>query len=303
MNLIPTHNWFFTSKEEPRGYIDPHQLSELWFHTGTACNLACPFCLEGSKPGDDRLGRVDLADVKPYMDEAVSLGVEQFSFTGGEPFIVKDFIRILEYAASLKPCLVLTNGTDAVLHRAKAIHTLSETRFPISFRVSIDYPDAERHDAGRGEGRFVQAWQGLVMLHQAGFKVSLARQMEKNEDAQRVESEYRALINEHGLPEDLTIVAFPDFLEPHSQAEVPEITETCMTTYQTEAQRRHYMCAFSKMLVKENGQMTIYSCTLVDDDPRYGFVGTLKESLAQRVMLGHHRCFSCFSMGASCSER
>ena len=28
------------------------------------------------------------------MTEAVELGVEQFSFTGGEPFIVKDFVNI-----------------------------------------------------------------------------------------------------------------------------------------------------------------------------------------------------------------
>ena len=39
---------------QPRGYIQPGALRELWFHTGTACNLACPFCLEGSRPGDDR---------------------------------------------------------------------------------------------------------------------------------------------------------------------------------------------------------------------------------------------------------
>ena len=56
---------------EARGYIDPHALQELWFHTGTACNLACPFCLEGSKPGDDRLNRITLSDVEGLMSEAV----------------------------------------------------------------------------------------------------------------------------------------------------------------------------------------------------------------------------------------
>ena len=91
----------YTPNGEPLGYIQPGVLRELWFHTGTACNLACPFCLEGSKPGDDRLDRITLEDARPLMDEAVSLGVEQFSFTGGEPFIVKDFVNILRYASSL----------------------------------------------------------------------------------------------------------------------------------------------------------------------------------------------------------
>src|SRR4051794_3405564 len=110
-------SWHRTQGDEPRGFIHSHTLDELWFHTGTACNLACPFCLEGSKPGDDRLDRVTLADLKPLLDEAVAIGVEQFSFTGGEPFIVKGFVEILKYASRLRPCLVLTNGTDAVSKR------------------------------------------------------------------------------------------------------------------------------------------------------------------------------------------
>ncbi|MGH8325419.1 MAG: radical SAM protein [Steroidobacteraceae bacterium] len=94
----PREDWLLTPPGDPRGYIQPHALSEVWFHTGTACNLACPFCLEGSKPGDRRLGRVTYADVRPFLDEAAALGVKQLSFTGGEPFIVKDIVRILAHA-------------------------------------------------------------------------------------------------------------------------------------------------------------------------------------------------------------
>lgn len=302
MNLIQTRDWTHTEEDEPRGYIQPKKLTELWFHTGTACNLSCPFCLEGSKPGDDRLNRISLGDVRSYMDEAVELGVEQFSFTGGEPFVVKDIVRILEYASKLKPCLVLTNGTEPVLRREKDLLKLVGSHHPISFRVSIDYVDEERHDAGRGKGSFANALQGMALLENLGFKVSLARQMEKGEDSNAVDEQFRQLLAAHGISQDMTIVSFPDFLPPESLADVPAITEHCMTTYQTEANRAAYMCAFSKMLVKQNGKMVIYACTLVDDDPRYGFTGTLKESIQPRVMLRHHRCFSCFSFGASCSE-
>ena len=303
MNMIYTESWFRTSAAEPRGYIQPEGIKELWFHTGTACNFACPFCLEGSKPGDDRLNRIVLEDIQGYIDEAVELGVEQFSFTGGEPFIVKDIVRILQYAASKRPCLVLTNGSDALLKRLPSISVLRETAQPIAFRISIDYPDQQRHDANRASGSFEQALQSLRELIQLGFKVSLARQMERGEDSQAVDATYRELLKSKNIPSDINIVAFPDFLTPMSHADVPEITESCMTTYQTATQRSQYMCAFSKMIVKQNGKMTIYSCTLVDDDPRYGFVGSLKDCLEQRVMLAHHRCYSCFSCGASCSER
>ena len=128
-------------EREPQGYIQPGALSELWFHTGTACNLACPFCFEGSKPGDGRLERITLVDAQPLIDEAVSLGARQFSFTGGEPFIVKDFVNILRYASNSNPCLVLTNGTDPLLKRLRQIEPLLSQPHSVSFRVSIDYPN------------------------------------------------------------------------------------------------------------------------------------------------------------------
>jgi hypothetical protein len=292
----------FTPDGQPRGYIDPHALRELWFHTGTACNLACPFCLEGSKPGDGRLDRIKLSDAKPLIDEAVTLGVEQFSFTGGEPFIVRDFVNILRYAAHQRPCLVLTNGTDPVIKRLHQIETLRDTPHPISFRISIDYADEAQHDEGRGAGSFALAWQGLRSLHELGFKVSVARQMTAGEDTAAVDEAFRALFAEHDLPRDTTIVSFPDFQAPGSNPKVPFVTEHCMTTYQSEASRRDFMCAVSKMVIKINGKMRVYACTLVDDDESYDLGGTLTEAMSQRVMLHHHRCYSCFAFGSSCSE-
>ena len=295
-------DWLHTDDGTARGYIQPHTLDELWFHTGTACNLECPFCLEGSKPGDNRLDRITLADAQPYFDEAVDIGVRQFSFTGGEPFIVKDFVNILAYAAELRPCLVLTNGTDPVLKRLHHIEQLIETRHPVSFRISIDYPDERRHDEGRGTGNFIKALKGMQALHGMGFNVSLARQMDADEDSAAVDQQFRSVLAEFGLPEALRIVAFPDFDIPDAQRDVPAVTEDCMTRFQTEQTRQEFMCAFSKMVIKINGRMRVYACTLVDDDPDYDLGGTLQEADGKRVMLRHHRCYSCFAFGSSCSE-
>jgi molybdenum cofactor biosynthesis enzyme MoaA len=296
-------DWLMTPSGEPCGYIQPHTLDELWFHTGTACNLSCPFCLEGSTPGDTRLDRMTLSDVKPFIDEAVTLGVQQFSFTGGEPFIVRDFINILAYASHRLPCLVLTNGTDVVHKRMHQIRQLIDSKHPISFRISIDFADESRHDAGRGAGNFNQALLGLKSLHDLGFHVSVARQMDPGEDSDIVNQRYQGLFSDYGLPTDLRIVTFPDFDTPNSHRDVPAVTEDCMTRYQTEATRRLFMCAFSKMVIKKAGQMQVYACTLVDDDENYNLGGSLAESSGQQIRLQHHRCYSCFKFGSSCSER
>jgi uncharacterized Fe-S cluster-containing radical SAM superfamily protein len=297
------NNWLTTPTGEPRGYIQPHSLDELWFHTGTACNLACPFCLEGSKPGDDRLNRITLNDVQPLIQEALELGVAQFSFTGGEPFIVKEFVKILDYATSFKPCLVLTNGTDALLKRLKQLPQLLRHPNPVSFRVSIDWPDKKRHEEGRGAGTFEQALQAISELQRMGFSVSLARQMLPDEDSASIDTQFRELTREHGYEGDINIVAFPDFALPGSLNDVPHVTEDCMTRYQDEQARLSFMCAFSKMVVKKNGKMRVYACTLVDDDESYDQGSNLHAALEPRVMLKHHRCYSCFAFGSSCSER
>lgn len=294
--------WFTTPLGSPRGYIQPHTLSELWFHTGTACNLECPFCLEGSRPGDRRLGRVTLEDVRPFIDEAMTLGVRQISFTGGEPFIVKDFVRILDYTLQRAPALVLTNGVDAVTRRIRQLLLLRDRPHALSLRVSIDWPEEARHDAGRGAGNFRKALATVRELSAAGFRVSVARQMEKTEDRVSVEARFALLFREHGIDEHTNLLFFPDFGTPGTSVAVPDVTENCMTTFQTEASRREFMCAYSKMVVKKGGRMRVYACTLVDDDTEYDQGATLAESLPVRVVLGHHRCFSCFRYGASCSE-
>jgi len=295
-------DWYRTSAGHPRGFIHTHALDELWFHTGTACNLACPFCLEGSKPGDDRLQLMRFDDAQPFIDEAVALSVKQFSFTGGEPFINKDIIRILDYALRYRPCLVLTNATEPLIKRIGQLESLLNHTHPLHFRVSLDHHDAAIHDQGRGEGMFAEALEGMRQLHTMGFHLSVANQMLPDMPPEEVSQRFASIFRNAGLPENLHRVEFPEFYPPETVVSAPQITQNCMTDFQTESSRREFMCAFSRMVVKQNHRCRVYACTLVDDDPDYALADTLTESLKISVSMKHHRCYSCFKFGASCSE-
>jgi pyruvate-formate lyase-activating enzyme len=236
------------------------------------------------------------------MNEAIELGVDKFSFTGGEPFVNSHFIEILSAALEDRPCLVLTNGTKPLRNRMARIIKLKEKPNSLAFRVSLDHPDPVKHDESRGKGNFRMALRTLGLLRAEGFDVSIARLMEPEEDSEAVDRSYAPLLAEAGLPEDLLIVKFPDFLRPGSIADVPDLTENCMTSYTTAAQRAQYMCSFSRMVVKKNGRCGVYACTLVDDDEQFDLGDTLTESLDVRIRLKHHRCYSCFGCGSSCSE-
>jgi len=293
---ISDESWLKTSTGDPRGYIEPSGIKELWFHTGTACNLRCPDCFEHSKPGDRRLEMVTFDDVKPFIDEAVELSIEQFSFTGGEPFVIRDILPILDYALEHRTCLVLTNGT--LQAHFSELFPMSGKPNKLSFRISLDFPDIGKHNALRGEGMFEAALETLSELYSAGFPVSVARRQEEDENSEKVDAAYQPFFRSVDLPVETPIVSFPTL----GKTGAPEITETCMSATHTPETCEQFMCAFSRMVLKKDGQMRVYACTLVDDHPHYDLGSSLKEASDVRVMLCHPRCYACFSGGTSCSR-
>jgi sulfatase maturation enzyme AslB (radical SAM superfamily) len=272
--------------------IKLQRLTELWIHTGTACNLECPFCLEGSRPGDTRLERFKLNEIKPYLDEAVLLGVERFCFTGGEPLIVKDIVKILEYALSLKPCLILSNGTAPLLKRLHQLQLLKSQKHPLSFRISIDYADQQRHDTARGWGNFQRALDGLQLLHEQGFAISIARQADINEDVDAVKDAYRQLLRKCHVPETTPILALPELgkLGTDSHINAP---------IQLTGDADKLMCSHSRMLLKHDGQLRIYACAFTDDDVRFDMGATLSDAAAASVCMQHQRCAQCVQRQAT----
>jgi sulfatase maturation enzyme AslB (radical SAM superfamily) len=267
------------------------RLRELWLHTGTACNLSCPFCHEGSKPGDQRLQGFSLAEITPILQQAVAAGVERFAFTGGEPLILRDIHGILTHCLLLRPVLVLTNGTAPFIRRTHQLAGLRALPHALSFRVSIDYPDEARHDAGRGLKNYRKALEGLRLLHAAGFAVGITRQQRPDEDARAVENRFRNLLRKQRLPEDLQIVALPE-LGALGLLDAAAIEATTAAPFATEPS-----CARSRMLVRRDDRLRLTPCPLVDDDATFDASPDLESSLASLTSPTHSRCSLCRNKG------
>ena len=122
---------------------------------------------------------------------------------------------------------------------------------------------------GRGEGMFAMALQGLKALHEMGFVLSVANQALPGISPEEAAKKFTEVFQAVGLPKDMQRIEFPEFYPPESDISAPQITQSCMTDFQTENSRRDFMCAFSRMVVKIDGQTKVYACTLVDDDPDY----------------------------------
>src|SRR5262245_19810041 len=125
---------------EPIPLVPLNHLDELWFQlTGTRCNLACRHCFISCHPHNATFGFLDLGTIERFLDESVALGVREYYFTGGEPFLHPDIVPILEKTLALGPASVLTNGTlfaDEDLARLRRADEASP--YSLEFRVSID---------------------------------------------------------------------------------------------------------------------------------------------------------------------
>src|SRR6266853_6056414 len=98
--------------DSPAPIVPLAHLDELWFQVGgTLCNLECRHCFISCSPHNHQFGFLALAAVQRVLEESVRLGVKEYYFTGGEPFLNRDMVAILEETLRYGPATVLTNGT------------------------------------------------------------------------------------------------------------------------------------------------------------------------------------------------
>src|SRR5205807_2438502 len=109
---------------QPAPEVSLGHLDELWFQVGgPTCNLSCRHCFISCSPHNHEFAFLDLETVRRHLDESVRLGVKEYYFTGGEPFLNRDMVAILALTLQYGPATVLTNGT---VFKAEWLQRLSQ---------------------------------------------------------------------------------------------------------------------------------------------------------------------------------
>ena len=296
-----------TATGEPRASVALSRPRTLWFNTGTLCNIACATCYIESSPTNDRLVYITAAEVERFLDEARDLRwpLEEVGFTGGEPFLNPEAPAMIEAAlARGHEVLVLTNAMRPMMRpkvQAALLRLIESHGDRLTFRVSLDAPEAQAHDAERGEGAFASALEGLRWLRDAGARIAVAgRLWDQPEPVLR--ARFAALFAAERLPIDAAdpgaCVLFPEMDET---ADVPEITTACWGILDKRPEA--VMCASSRMVVRRRGapRASVAACTLLPYAPEFDLGESLAEASAP-VKLNHPHCAKfCVLGGASCS--
>jgi uncharacterized Fe-S cluster-containing radical SAM superfamily protein len=296
----------FTAKGERRASVTFTRLRTLWFNTGSLCNIACDNCYIESSPTNDRLTYLTGAEVRAYLDEISREGmdVEEIGFTGGEPFMNKEFPAMVEDCLGRGyRVLVLTNAMKPMHHHRRRLQKLNAIYgSALAARVSIDHYSREQHEAVRGEHSWRPMIEGLRWLAASGMNIHVAGRTMWNETEAELRTGYAALFARENISIDAedpaALVLFPE-MDP--SLEVPEITVRCWDILGVNP--ADMMCASSRMIIKRKGTETpvVVPCTLLPYDPQFELAIRLADALGV-VKLNHPFCAQfCVLGGGSCS--
>lgn len=127
------------------------------------CNLTCPFC--DFWPNGDLRAELSLADYQRLAAALAEVGTMLVSIEGGEPLIRPDLPEIIQaFSAQGHLPVLYTNGW--FLDEARAAAVLQAGVHQVG--ISIDFPDAARHDAMRGAaGTWARAVAAVERLRPA----------------------------------------------------------------------------------------------------------------------------------------
>ncbi len=297
-----------TAKGEKRAFVDMKKLETLWINSGTLCNIECANCYIESSPKNDRLSYITYDEVVAYLDEIKNdgLGTSEIGVTGGEPFMNRDMIKIMEEVLSRGfNMIMLTNAMRPMMRFTDQLIEINKKYKPqLIMRVSVDHYDLSLHEEERGKGAWEPMLKGLQWLSDNDFTIDIAGRTRWNEDEQELRDGYAAFFKKYNIKLDAydksALVLFPEMDEG---ADVPEITEGCWDILGIK--QSDIMCSNSRMIVKRKGQEkpSVIACTLLPYEEEFEFASTLKES-TKRVYLNHAHCSKfCVLGGGACSVK
>lgn len=292
-----------TADGSTRAFIEAKKIKTLWFNTGTLCNIECKNCYIESSPKNDRLVYITFEEVKLFIDEAIdkNLGTKEIGFTGGEPFMNKDVLKMIEYSLSKNfKVLVLSNAMKPMLNKREDLLKINHQ--DLTIRVSIDHYQKEKHEEIRGKNTFNVMMEGLKWLNQNNFNYALATRLLWGEQEDQLRDNFNLFIDKYNLKLDAkSKEQLVTFAEMDEKVDTPEITTACWNLLGKNPD--DMMCSSSRMVVKKKTSLkpSVIACTLLPYEDEFDLGQNLTDSL-KKIYLNHKHCSKfCVLGGSSCS--
>jgi AdoMet-dependent heme synthase len=273
------------------------RLTVLWIQlTGTWCNLECTHCLNASGPRDPWLRPLDGEAARRAIHEAERLAVKEIYFTGGEPFLHKDIIALLDLSLSVAPTTVLTNGTVITEAMADTLADVArDASYSLEIRVSLDDVDAELNDRVRGAGAWAKAVAAVRRLSARGL-VPIVTATEIVASGRTEPDGTYARFRNFLLAQGVTrprLKILPVFAIGRLQAPGAErLTDEALEGFD----RAQLQCAETRVVAADG----VYACPILAGLPGARLSDASLEASFRPAPLYHTACVTCHQTGMTC---
>jgi len=277
-------------------------LDQLWFQvSGTVCNLRCAHCFISCSPENHSFWFMTRDEVRSALEASVRLGVREYYFTGGEPFMNREMIGILEDTLALGPATVLTNATLLPQRTVDELARVSAASpYSLELRVSLDGVTAEMNDAFRGEGSFQRAVEAVGRLVAAGFlPIITTMQSWPDAETEQILGAFRELLAGVGCDRTRLKILPPLRIGAEAQRDRPYSDAEFVDTDMMEDYPAEQLLCSSARLVTASG---VWACPILLDYPSGRLGDTLDEAVAAPAVLAEQACYTCWVNGAICSN-
>ena len=282
--------------------VAPHvpliALDTLWIQVaGTLCNIECTHCFISSSPRNRSHGMMSLADVETRLAEAREIGVKEYYFTGGEPFMNRDMLAILETTLRQGPATVLTNGMLLRPETCRKLRELfNDSDHSLDIRVSLDGFDAQSHNAIRGEGVWDRVMDGLRNLADVGLNpvitvTTAAEGVETGEGRQR----FLDLIRSFGFDKP-RLKVLPLFRMGAEEKRTRAYADWERVAELPTADASLLQCSSCRMVTSKG----VFVCPILIEEPSARMGDRLADSL-HSFPLAHGACHTCWVDGVTCT--
>lgn len=161
--------------EEDRRIRSAFPTGGEWVITRT-CNAQCLHCIANSSPSFEH--RLAISEIKFILRKLKRWGVTQLILTGGEPLLLENIIKVVEYAFRIgfKRIIINTNGyfiNEELCHSLKSI-IANNRNCSLSLTVSLDFVHPLKHDSFRGLlGLYERVIRGIKLLRKYSIEYNI----------------------------------------------------------------------------------------------------------------------------------
>jgi molybdenum cofactor biosynthesis enzyme MoaA len=274
-------------------------LDTLWIQVaGTLCNIACTHCFISCSPANHAHEMMTFDEVVPRLAEAKKLGVRDYYFTGGEPFMNRDMLPILEATLRQGPATVLTNGMFLRTETCRALRELIDrSEYSLDLRVSLDGFDRETHDAIRGTGVWDRVMTGLANLAEAGINpVITVTTAAEGVDGAAGRARFLDVIRSFGFTKPrLKVLSLFRIGAEETRTHAYEPSERLTADDLDGADMSALQCSTSRMVTSKG----VYVCPILINYDAARMGETIGETL-RPFPLAHGACHTCWVDGVTC---